>query len=893
MDAAEEDIETRGKYKIPADAAEASWAELQKYMDATQVQTIFQESLRVLLQRPELPYNPYIGFHNRIKVHQEKFHLSQQTREEIVRNLNNDVENHHIETVHTVKHYSSLWGAKSIITVINPAALEKYRWLVTTVTPGLLADMDQYKTEVMVALTGPAVFTGAFYTDVPSVTIHVEYLVTGPELQQAMYQFVSSLMADIDAMYQSEHHSVLSAEIRHAENEGNKPSKVTWTLQRIGQETEEFMAQVKETVLLYKYVTLKCSFQLDPDDTRYVHGDKIYAFNFMKNADDSLAPQGIECYAEIPAVCVHTGVFFEKSGAENYFSMYEPESINMDLARLPQTDESAKGNQNPSQTSPEPGTSSSHHDNSIKMKIDGFLIPPSDDSVIFSWRITSPIRSYFQQQVAAAFTEVALYKVLYNLIILTLLDRNSLKHSEDVLVEVWRIFHGTYGHLNVLMQRNKALRAAIEAVTLDQDYGDIRPLLIQYMEDIEITLCDSFTERSQDQVNIGRVMVARVQSLLPLAENILASDSHSNFVMEDLHALNLYLVPLMMGTADICLQASDKATMFIREIKETLQQADPEVVQRIKKRPVEKPVKKRRGLFGTTEVPKKPVVTEEQEDEGEYSHGREDSVVCNHRTSVLPVQTLIDKEMSPVKVVYETVLMKYMLDCHFDDMWTGYLLELTCDVSLPRNPFSRLVSSLRQAAMRMDLCYEKPTAVVQKAFNSEQKIKHKNSYMHSIAGLGVFGLETALTLIDTGVITSILQVLQLMQQEVYIQKKGPYRVGICLALCGPCTWYGRVQPYLNKIELQEHYYIQGPSGCHGEAIQLFAELVFNNMEALQSKRKGIGLAVGGVFLGDPLTIHWTLQDMMDKKQEFLSSLAQTCRRKQPIYGKGWQARNLL
>ncbi|KAH3888529.1 hypothetical protein DPMN_012565 [Dreissena polymorpha] len=75
-------------------------------------------------------------------------------------------------------------------------------------------------------------------------------------------------------------------------------------------------------------------------------------------------------------------------------------------------------------------------------------------------------------------------------------------------------------------------------------------------------------------------------------------------------------------------------------------------------------------------------------------------------------------------------------------------------------------------------------------------------------------------MLDTGIYVSLAQIFQKFQQKTYIQKKGPYRVGICLALCGPCTWYGRVQPYLNEIELQEHYYIQGPSGCQGEAIQL-------------------------------------------------------------------------
>ncbi|KAH3775744.1 hypothetical protein DPMN_177150 [Dreissena polymorpha] len=97
----------------------------------------------------------------------------------------------------------------------------------------------------------------------------------------------------------------------------------------------------------------------------------------------------------------------------------------------------------------------------------------------------------------------------------------------------------------------------------------------------------------------------QIQSLLPLAADILASDSHSNFV-SDVFWRTCTPSPELStpdkGTTDMCLKASDKAT-------------------------------KRRRLFWSTEAPKKPVVTEEQEEEMEYSYGKEDSAVCDHCTS--------------------------------------------------------------------------------------------------------------------------------------------------------------------------------------------------------------------------------------------------------------------
>ena len=77
-------------------------------------------------------------------------------------------------------------------------------------------------------------------------------------------------------------------------------------------------------------------------------------------------------------------------------------------------------------------------------------------------------------------------------------------------------------------------------------------------------------------------------------------------------------------------------------------------------------------------------------------------------------------------------------------------------------------------------------------------------------------------MLDTGAYTEMSKIIHNFQQKNFIQKKGAYRVGICLALSGPSIWYGRMQPYLNEIELHEHYYIQGPQGCEGEAIQLCA-----------------------------------------------------------------------
>jgi len=49
-----------------------------------------------------------------------------------------------------------------------------------------------------------------------------------------------------------------------------------------------------------------------------------------------------------------------------------------------------------------------------------------------------------------------------------------------------------------------------------------------------------------------------------------------------------------------------------------------------------------------------------------------------------------------------------------------------------------------------------------------------------------------------------------------------------MALCGFAPVYGRMTPYLHEIDLEEHYFIQGPSHSRTEVILHFAKLGKDN-----------------------------------------------------------------
>jgi hypothetical protein len=70
----------RDLYKYPQDAfLQANLTLMNDYLKETELKELFDSLLKVLLSRPDLPYNPYPGFVRRFRVQAEKFHLYEKT----------------------------------------------------------------------------------------------------------------------------------------------------------------------------------------------------------------------------------------------------------------------------------------------------------------------------------------------------------------------------------------------------------------------------------------------------------------------------------------------------------------------------------------------------------------------------------------------------------------------------------------------------------------------------------------------------------------------------------------------------------------------------------------------------------------------------------------------
>lgn len=896
-------IMPRSRYQPPAGYQSTSMTRFEEYLEDTQVQVIFRKLLHMLLGRPELPYNPYPGFYWRMRVHQERFHIEKTPRQKVLGHMKNGLKDTYIQNLYTVNSHQNIWGLSSILRVINPDGLQKFRWLVQDVTPRIdqLPSFEGYSNQVMVALVGPCIFEGSFYPKTHSVQIRLEYLVSGLEVDKGISVFVNSVMKDIDDMFQSEHHFLLGVNVPSASlTNPDTWVKHYWEPDKIQIEKETFLQKITDAVIGNRYIYVECVFLLNPSYPSYVKGEKQYGFNFVEVFEE-MREEGLSSFCEYPMASLHDGVFFERSHAEAYISIYQTQMDDFEKAdtyeagegvppRSPGLASLGQGShaQPPSRQSRAATARSMNkrfsvaqehdatqvqqhvhnrlqHVNPRRVKIDGFRFGDERSTGPFSWQITTPIKSYYQKRISSYWRDVELFDIIYCVLILVLMDRESF--DDEVLIECYRLLHSTSGKVHLLMEYNKGLRAAIQAVANTEDYPVIRTLLQQYSEEVQKLFLNPLVERSQDHATIGKSIAVKVEDMIYSPDMDFASAAHLQFTLRGLKNINLYLIPLMMELAEDSLTLCPEVLKIIQTMEETFPEEDPRPPTRYKKRVT---TSFRAGQ-------------EEVEDEV-ITHGIEDEHIKRHETSVLNVQTCISKDMSPQIMVKENVLMKYMLDCKLDEMWSNYLIDLAGGDLFPPNPFPRLVTTLRQCAMRMDLYYEKASVLTERMFNLEVKLEDPENYVYHIPGIDAHGPVTSLMMLDTGTYISLSKIFQSFQQRSYVQKKGPYRVGICLALSGPCVWYGRVQPYLNEIELHEHYYIQGPSGCHGEAIQLCAMIVHSHMVDMITKS---GHPVMGVYFGEPSPDHWTSEDILSKKRGFLTEFARICSLKQPIFAKAY------
>nr|XP_022340995.1 uncharacterized protein LOC111135328 isoform X2 [Crassostrea virginica] len=859
--------------------------QFRSYLEETGVEGTFKNMVKLLLNRPTLPYNPYPGFVLRFRQYAEKFHMEQESIGKIQQALRNALQETYLPNLFCVKGHDSVWGLSSILRAVNPSSLEKYQWLMDDLTPhpeDIMSSQD-YSNQAMLALVGPAVFDGTFYPYVHNIQIRMEHLITGPDVKEGVAVFVNSVMAYIDSMYSNPKHLILGVNIPDIDEEYPDITVYDlWDPDKIQDEKEEFLQVLSDTVIGNKYICMECILKADPYYPKYIRGQIQFGLNFIEISPENVE-EGLVSFCEFPMACLHEGVFLNRSHAEQYISIFSPQvdPFQRDGPRsaLGQSDGPDKleigGPRSYSRQSRNRQPTSAQdqgirnvkrhvydrgsHIMPRKVRIDGFRIGDENSYGPYAWQITTPIKSHFQKRIAGHHMHAELCDAVYCTIILLLLDRDS--YAQELPFELYRLLHSTVGLLYLTMEQNKSVRYMVKGFASTSQLEVIRENLALYRESVVHLFQSTLNERSTEQKTAGKVIVAQVEDFLPREGMSFESVLDVQMALKTLKDINWYCLTLSIQLAEDSLSQAP----ILKEVMIAMKNTFPKVIPQ--------PLTRHRQRRDPTGV----------DMDANVSHGLEHEHMKDllHEKLIIDVNNSIENGDYGKTIAKEAVLIQYMLDTHLDGVWKEYLLEIARAQYFPPNPYPRLVSLLRQQAMRMDLFFEKPEQTTELLLATELKVCDPENFIYTVTGVDAYGTSSALQVLDTLAFMPLGQIIQMFVQQNYIQRKGAYRAGICLALSGPSILYGKMQPFLNEVELHEHYYIQGPPGCAGDAIQLFAMMVYNHVSDLILRNT---VPVVGVFFGEE---KWAWEDVLTRKQSFMDMLVGATSRSEPVFLKAF------
>uniref|UniRef100_A0A2C9KZE9 Uncharacterized protein n=1 Tax=Biomphalaria glabrata TaxID=6526 RepID=A0A2C9KZE9_BIOGL len=829
---------------------------IRNYLYKTGIEKQFHTILHTLFSRDELPYNPFPGIATRLRPYMEKFLNDKEKDDKIEFTLTVPLKETRLLDLFTTQEGGPIWGLRSILRVVDTSVINRYRWLSDNITPSYndLYQKEEYSNQVMIALVGAAIFHGSFYRQVHIAQYRLEFFITGKLMSEAISIFVNSVIMDIDNLIESKHHILIGLNIPVQTNTETEKLWLLefWDPEFILAHKGELLQKICDAVLGNKYIIAECVFRMDPVKPVYIQGQKQYTLTFMKISEDQ-KEEGLSNFAEFPMASLHEGVFLNQTHAESYMSIFSSQLNMIDYSNVRRA--SAKPSQGPAGITNRKMSAMIEddfhyihrhvhqrlqHEKPRKALIDGFRLGDDPGSGAFAWQITSPIKSNLQKRIVTFDPWAQLFDIAYHLILLILMERKTTDTA--LLIELYKLCNGTAGRLHMLGEKNKAVRALIRGFIQRLDGHKVRQFLQEYKNEIDELLAMSLHERSSDLRAVGKTLSSQVNELMNVSDKELSSEPHLTLTMLTLRDQQSFILTSLM-------RLSEDALHWCPLIKDS--------------------------------IAKETIM----------KHGFEDENIMKHEYSTIVVSKCMEKDTAPKIMSKESVLMKYIVDTHLDEMWEKYLEEIFEENKPPANPYPSFITFCRACAMRMDLCFEQESVLLDRLLTKTAQLIDQENFIYQLPGCDGCGPATAIALLDPG---GYLPVIQCIQENLinksYLQRKGPYKIGICLGLTGPSALYGKMSPYLTQLDLDEHYYIQGPSGCETDAAQLFAVMVQKHIWEIVTDNK---VPILGVFLGKDRT-RWSWEQVINKKMGFFNEVEMVVLRKEPVYLKcyfmmdGWR-----
>ncbi|KAK2148606.1 hypothetical protein LSH36_489g01012 [Paralvinella palmiformis] len=215
-------------------------------------------------------------------------------------------------------------------------------------------------------------------------------------------------------------------------------------------------------------------FRMDPEGVHYMIGEKQYALSFIQVSITG-EDEGLSYFSEFPLVTLHEGVFLRQSDAESYLATFTPK---VDLTNVDAESQSGKKRKSKQKKKP-----------IAKVRLDGFVLGDRSGYTPEAREITAPIMSSWQRMIARLDPQTELFDIIHNLVLLIQMDRNA--YDDRLMIEIYRILHGTAARVHTLMQLNQTIRKIIYKIQeLNQE--KVSELVINLFMQYKIGLIELF-----------------------------------------------------------------------------------------------------------------------------------------------------------------------------------------------------------------------------------------------------------------------------------------------------------------------------------------------------------------------------------------------------------------
>ncbi|XP_048752215.2 uncharacterized protein LOC125663853 isoform X2 [Ostrea edulis] len=597
-----------------------------------------------------------------------------------------------------------------------------------------------------------------------------------------------------------------------------------WDLESLQKDKKEFVQAVNRAVLNHLYPMVDCVFSLDRAGERSTAGQVQYAVNFQHPLEGADSQEGVRLpEAGTPMLSMYDGVYLEKRQAEYYLGLFTQD----------QRDKA------------------------------GYSGVKDAGGFTSTNEVVEGVRNYLNKKIAGCLMYAEFSEAIYWSIVLFQMDRAS--YPIEIAEELLKLCNSSLGKICVLWDQCKSLVLLTKAQDAEGKFTkEIGRQLEDYRKTTALMFDTSLIERNHSMKCFGDILVSRITQFI-------SGDYTAIELHRGLYAMYFYIQGMVIQVSenlkDCCPVLTAK--IFIVAVGEH-RDAQPKPIFTVRQRP---------DANGGVKH------------EADVVHGMEDEKMkdLEHERMIVDVEANGSDYNQLIKV--EGVLMQYAIDSHLDETWHSFLTILQNKESLPPNPYPTLISLLRKQAMKMDLIYQPKSHIMKSLFqtspSSEEKKgrqEDKQSDVYIVNGVDAHGLLSSVYVLDTGGFAPIYEAIQPLIYDKTAERRKQFTISVSTAMSGPGILYGKTQPYLKKVDLHEHYYIQGPADQRDNAIQIFASMVETHILELIKKNT---VPVLGMYFP---TERWSWETILNRYEKggfsaFASTICRHAQQKKTFYMK--------